>query len=261
MSGTRRPSSSTWVFQPLKLSSSSSSSCPRRSSRTGCADSGLTRYWYQERSQATVTASSPETPESGTMLARASPRLFAIPPTVRRYALALKMSAASSTAISSFESRRRIGSEGATFSPFERERPRKSVSPRRRRRRSPPIVGWVGDPSLIQPCSTAVSWQSGQTCTSSAPSSGAKRTERSPRSSVRSQTAHCRSVDTFVTLTGLDYTLWFHTCVLYISAHERQTQGTPPFPRPLARARARRAVHGAGAPAPPARAADARLRP
>src|SRR5581483_5226654 len=94
-----------------------------------------------------------------------------------------------------------------------------------------------------------------------APSSGAKRTERSPRSSVRSHTAHCRSVDTFVTLTGLDYTLWFHTCVLYISAHERQTQGTPPFPRPLARARARRAVHGAGAPAPPARAADARLRP
>jgi len=60
ISGTRRPSSSTCVFHPLKVSSSSSSSCPRRSSRTGCADSGVTRYWYQERSHATVTATSPE---------------------------------------------------------------------------------------------------------------------------------------------------------------------------------------------------------
>ena len=61
--------------------------------------------------------------------------------------------------------------------------------------------GRVGVPSLIHPCSVAVSWQSGHTCTSSAPSSGAKRTERSPSRRVRSQTAHCRSVETFVTLT------------------------------------------------------------
>src|SRR5919197_829680 len=84
ISGTSRPSSSTCAFHALNVSSSSSSSWPRRSSRTGCADSGLTRYWYHDRSHATVTASSPASPESGTMLARASPRLFAMPPTVRR---------------------------------------------------------------------------------------------------------------------------------------------------------------------------------
>ena len=44
----------------------------------------MTRYWYHEMSQATVTAISPATPESGMMLARAAPRLFAMPPTVRR---------------------------------------------------------------------------------------------------------------------------------------------------------------------------------
>src|SRR4029077_11619358 len=151
---TTRPSSSTCVFQPLKVSSSSSSSCPRRSSRTGCADSGVTRYWYQERSHATVTATSPETPENGTMLAWASPRLLAIPPTVRRYVLALNRSAASRIAISSSDSRRRMGSGGVIVSPFARDRPRTAQSPRRRRRRrrSSEIVGCVGVPSLIQPC-------------------------------------------------------------------------------------------------------------
>ena len=68
---------------PCTPLSSSSSSCPRRSRRTGCAESGLTRYWYQESSQATVTASSPVAAPSGTMLACGSPRLFAMPPTVR----------------------------------------------------------------------------------------------------------------------------------------------------------------------------------
>src|SRR3954453_10873370 len=79
ISGTSRPSSSTCAFQSLKPSSSSSSSWPRRSSRTGCAESGLTRYWYHDRSQATVTAISPLVPLSGTRLAFALPRLFAIP--------------------------------------------------------------------------------------------------------------------------------------------------------------------------------------
>ena len=46
--------------------------------------SGVTRYWYQEMSQATVTTSSRSRPERGMMLARGSPRLFAMPPTVRR---------------------------------------------------------------------------------------------------------------------------------------------------------------------------------
>src|SRR4051794_11261889 len=200
ISGTSRPSSSTRAFHVLNVSSSSSSSWPRRSSRTGCPDSGLTRYWYHERSQATVTAISPASPERGTMLARASPRLFAIPPTVRRYVLPLKRSAASRSATSSSERRRRIGSDGVTAaSAVARRRPRSSGSPRRRRRRSWPITGVVGVPSLSQPCSRAISWQSGQTSTSSAPSSGAKRTARSPMRRVRSQIAHVRTTPTLVT--------------------------------------------------------------
>ena len=74
--------------------------------------------------------------------------------------------------------------------------------PRRRRRREPATVGVVGAPSLSQPCSTATSWHSGHTSTSSAPSSGEKRTARSPSSSVRSQTAHVRVVETLVTRTA-----------------------------------------------------------
>src|SRR5579884_3717207 len=145
ISGTSRPSSSTCAFQSLKPPSSSSSSWPRRSSRTGCADSGLTRYWYQERSQATVTASSPAVPESGTMLAFASPRLFAMPPTVRRYALALKRSAASSSATSPSERRRRIGSCCASASSsLVRERPNMPVRPCFRRRR--PLL----DPAVLE---------------------------------------------------------------------------------------------------------------
>ena len=57
------------------------------------------------------------------MLAFASPRLFAIPPTVRRYVLPLKRSATSSSATSSLERRRRIGSGGASVSPFSRREP------------------------------------------------------------------------------------------------------------------------------------------
>ena len=72
-------------------------------------------------------------------------------------------------------------------------------SPRPRRRRSRLMVGDVGEPSFTQPASSAASWQSGQTSTSSAPSSGENRTARSPRSSVRSHTAHARMVETFVT--------------------------------------------------------------
>ena len=54
-----------------------------------------------------------------------------------------------------------------------RRRPSRSPRPRRRRLRSPGTIGVVGVPSFSQPCSTAISWQSGQTSTSSAPSSGA----------------------------------------------------------------------------------------
>ena len=121
MSGTSLPSSATCAFHALNDSSSSSSSWPRRSRRTGCAESGETRYWYHERSHATVTASSPFVPESGMRLAFASPRLFWMPPTVRRNVLPLNRSAASRIATSSFESRRRIGSDGTIVSsPRER---------------------------------------------------------------------------------------------------------------------------------------------
>src|SRR5262249_51223535 len=66
------------------------------------------------------------------------------------------------------------------------------IEPRRDRRRSPRRVGTIGLPSRIQPCASAVSWQSGQTSTNPSESSGAKRTARSPTSSDRSQIAQTR---------------------------------------------------------------------
>src|SRR5262245_23299849 len=98
--GTRRPSSSRRAFQSATLGSSSRSSWPGSSSRTGCAESSVTRYWYQERSQAIVITTSGLTPDSGTTLALGSPRLLAIPAIVRRNALALNRSAASTIASS-----------------------------------------------------------------------------------------------------------------------------------------------------------------
>src|SRR5204863_5667801 len=153
MSGTRRPSSSTRAFHVLCCEESSLSSWPRSASRTGCAESRLTRYWYQERSQAIVTTISALSPESGIMLARGAPRLLAIPPTVRRKALALKRSAASTTASSGGERRRRTGSDatpgsGAGF----RGSPKSAERLRRRRWRAIGTTGVVGLPSLIQPC-------------------------------------------------------------------------------------------------------------
>ena len=40
-------------------------SWPRSATRTGCDDSGETRYWYQVMSQAKVSTISEFTPESG----------------------------------------------------------------------------------------------------------------------------------------------------------------------------------------------------
>ena len=63
-------------------------------------------------------------------------------------------------------------------------------------RRSYGTVGLVGEPSFVQPCASAVSWQRRQTSTNSLPPFGEKRIVRSPISSVRSQIAHvCKSVD------------------------------------------------------------------
>src|SRR5437763_1641801 len=101
------------------------------------------------------------------------------------------MSAASTICCSGCESLRRIGSDTTGSSAAGRRfRSRKEPRPRRRRR-SFGTVGVVGLPSLIQPCSSAVSWQSGHTSTKSSPF-GAKRTARSPIRSVRSQIAHVR---------------------------------------------------------------------
>ena len=85
-------------------------SCPRSATRTGWLDSGETRYWYQEMSQANVSTISELTPESGVIDASGSPRAFATPAIVRLNWVALKSSAASTSAISSSPSRRRIGS-------------------------------------------------------------------------------------------------------------------------------------------------------
>ena len=48
-------------------------SWPRSATRTGCDDSGETRYWYQEMSQANVSTISALTPESGVIEACGSP--------------------------------------------------------------------------------------------------------------------------------------------------------------------------------------------
>src|SRR5919199_5312261 len=193
MFGTRRPYSSRCAFQFLSSASSWAGSWPRSSRRTGCADSGVTRYWYQLMSHAIVITTSPLTPESGRMLAFGVPRLFAIPPTVRRKSVWLKRSAASTTASSGSERRRKIGSSatGASATADFRASNRPE-SDSFRRGRSVETVGVVGLPSFSQPESIARSWQSGHTSTKFSPS-GEKRVALSPISRVRSQTAHLRA--------------------------------------------------------------------
>jgi len=99
-------------------------------------------------SQTIVTTSSDLTPESEMIEARGSPRLFAIPPTVRRYWLALKRSAASTMASSGSDRRRRIGSD-ATGASCAGRRVSKIEPNRRRFRRASGTVGLVGLPSTI----------------------------------------------------------------------------------------------------------------
>src|SRR5690349_24952145 len=155
MSGEIRPSPVSFAFQLVKFGSSSRGSWPRSARRTGWAESGVTRYWYQEISHATVRITSLLVPESGTIDAFGSPRLLAIPAIVRRKALSLNRSAASTIASSGPERRRRIGSS-ATGSTAGLPVAKRDESHERRRRRSE-TTGDVGLPSLIQPYSTAVS--------------------------------------------------------------------------------------------------------
>ena len=105
------------------------------------------------------------TPESGTIEHFGSPRLRAIPPTVRRYVDPLKSSAASTIACSGFDSRRRIGSAITGSSAPARFGSKIAASLSRRRRRSGAAAGVVGEPSFTQPCWIATSLQSGQTST------------------------------------------------------------------------------------------------
>ncbi len=90
-----------------------------------------------------------------------------MPPIVRRYCDALKRSAASTIASSCSESRRRIGSEAIVSSTARGRVPSSVGETARRRVCAAPLgtVGVVGAPSRIQPYSTAVSAQSGQTST------------------------------------------------------------------------------------------------
>ena len=88
-----------------------------------------------------------------------------MPPTVRRYWEALKMSAASTIESSCSERRRRIGSEAIVSSGPRGRVPRIPERKLPRRRRSAGTVGEVGAPSRTQPYSTAVSAHSGQTST------------------------------------------------------------------------------------------------
>src|SRR3954469_5642734 len=121
MSGRTRPSLASCAFHSLNVASSSSRSSPRPASRTGCAESNETRYWYHEMSHAKVIATSRLTPEKGTQLTVGSPRLFAIPERVRRKVDALNSSEASTTACSSADRRRRIGSSSTGGSAGGRE--------------------------------------------------------------------------------------------------------------------------------------------
>src|SRR5581483_1537860 len=199
MSGTTLPSSSMCAFHSVNAGSSSSGSCPRSASRTG-AESAVIRYWYHEISHTTVTTTSAFTPESGWIETCGVPRLFAIPPIVRRYCDALKRSAASTIASSSSDSRRRNGSLAIGAAAAGRS-PRNEPSEKRLRFRSGAIVGVVGDPSFSQPYSSAVSRQSVQTSTKESSPFGEYLVVRSPISSVRSQIAQRRSVETRVTRT------------------------------------------------------------
>jgi hypothetical protein len=110
-----------------------------------------------------VTTTSAFTPESGITETVGVPRLFAIPPTVRRYCEALKWSAASTIASSGSESRRRIGwlATGSSAA----ARPSTPAREKRFLRRSFGIVSVVGAPSFTQPYSSAASLQSGHTST------------------------------------------------------------------------------------------------
>src|SRR6266850_1565812 len=200
MSGTSRPSSSMCAFHEVKDPSSSDGSCPRLSRRTGLSDSGETRYWYQEISQATVITTSELTPESTTTETCGVPSDLPMPPTVLRYCDALKRSAAPIIACSWSESRRRIGSATIVSSDV-RGRVPSSVEnhPPARRLRSGETIGEVGAPSRTQPYSTAASAQSGQTSTKLFPPFGEKRIAFSPIRSVRSQIAHERSTVARVT--------------------------------------------------------------
>src|SRR5689334_1726086 len=107
------------------------------------------RYWYHEMSQATVRTTSLLVPDSGTIEALGSPRLLAIPAIVRRKALSLKRSAASTIASSGWDRRRSIGSSATGSTSDFRVSPRKELSHERRRRSA--TTGVVGLPSLIQP--------------------------------------------------------------------------------------------------------------
>ena len=152
MLGISRPSSVTVAFQCWKLGSRSSMSCPRSATRTGCEDSGETRYWYQEMSQANVSTISALTPESGMIDACGSPSALATPAIVRRNCVALNSSAASTRAISSSPSRRRIGSL-TTGSISSSRAPRIDCQRDfcRRLRGGAWSIGEIATPSLTQP--------------------------------------------------------------------------------------------------------------
>src|SRR5918992_544488 len=126
-----------------------------------------------------------------------------MPPTERRYGLELKRSAASTMARSGSDSRRRVGSSTSVSSGFVRRGSKIAERLSRLRRRSSGTVGVVGLPSFNQPCSAAMSWQSGQTSTYSRPSA-VYRMLRSPTRSVRSQIAQSVAVDVRGA-TGRDY--------------------------------------------------------
>ncbi len=174
-------------------------SCPRSATRTGCEESGETRYWYHEMSQANVSTISALTPESGVIEACGSPSAFATPAIVRRNCVALKSSAASTRAISSSPRRRRIGSL-TTGSTSSSRAPRSDCqSDRCRRRRTGCCsIGESATPSLTQPWSTAVFVQSGHTSTYLVPS-GEYRSACSPCNSVRSQTTQVRVAVVLIT--------------------------------------------------------------
>ena len=159
-----RPSGARRAFQLVNMGSTSPGSCPRsleahRLTRLG-SDPVLVPGDLPGDGEHDLAV---RRPRAGRCSPSAGRDSCASPATVRRKSLPLKSSAASTIACSGSERRRRIGSSTTGSATGLRGSKNAARGPSRRRRRGSDTTGVVGLPSFSQPCSRAVSWQSGHT--------------------------------------------------------------------------------------------------